>query len=335
MFTPIARPPRRISQPLRRMVIVAGFAFVATLIGQGAGSVSVIAKATPSFETTSPAGDHVSAQTSVQVGVARTAARRPSCNGARATIVGNRRNNRIVGTNHRDVVYAGAGRDVIIGRGGADLICGGRGSDLVDGSAGRDVVYGGNGVDGCWAPTLREHRRHHGCEAHWPSAAPDRDHPRPVTTEALPTLTPPIVRGRGTGGAHPGAQRALRAPLQYDPGTVTCPLGEMHFTEMRISGAYTDPATVGVVSHLWKWSNGWQYRGVLDTKTWTMPNDGQLYGTNMDALSAPVGANWLIGFVFWWWDGQQWVNATFSWPNQYRSFALFKYANQDTAFCTT
>jgi Ca2+-binding RTX toxin-like protein len=82
----------------------------------------------------------------ILVGAASSAsASTATCQGRKATLVGNSRNNTIYGTAKNDVIYAGAGNDTIYGRGGDDLICGGDGADTIHGGDGNDVVYGGRG----------------------------------------------------------------------------------------------------------------------------------------------------------------------------------------------
>jgi len=66
----------------------------------------------------------------------------PTCDGLKATIVGNAQANRIRGTDRRDVVVAGDGNDVIRGLGGNDVICGGLGADRIIGGPGNDRLFG-------------------------------------------------------------------------------------------------------------------------------------------------------------------------------------------------
>ena len=70
-----------------------------------------------------------------------------TCNGVKATIVGNDRPNIIRGTSGRDVIVARGGRDTIYGRGGNDLICAGKGRDVVKGGDGKDKIFGQSGND--------------------------------------------------------------------------------------------------------------------------------------------------------------------------------------------
>jgi Ca2+-binding RTX toxin-like protein len=67
----------------------------------------------------------------------------PTCEGARATLVGTGGSDHLVGTPARDVIVGRAGDDVIEGRGGADLICGGGDADELRGGAGDDALRGG------------------------------------------------------------------------------------------------------------------------------------------------------------------------------------------------
>ncbi|WGX97119.1 calcium-binding protein [Nocardioides sp. L-11A] len=82
------------------------------------------------------------------VGISASAeAAKPRCGGAKATIVGTNKADRIKGTKKRDVIVARGGNDRIKGLGGNDVICGGGGNDTIDGGAGQDWVHGGAGRD--------------------------------------------------------------------------------------------------------------------------------------------------------------------------------------------
>lgn len=65
-----------------------------------------------------------------------------TCNGLRATIVGNAQANKITGTAHRDVIVAGAGNDTVVAGPGNDVICGGDGADRIYGGADNDILFG-------------------------------------------------------------------------------------------------------------------------------------------------------------------------------------------------
>jgi uncharacterized repeat protein (TIGR01451 family) len=67
--------------------------------------------------------------------------------GAKVTILGTNRPDRIVGTPGRDVINGLRGNDTIIGLDGNDLICGGAGNDLIKGGRGNDRVKGSTGDD--------------------------------------------------------------------------------------------------------------------------------------------------------------------------------------------
>jgi RTX calcium-binding nonapeptide repeat (4 copies) len=75
--------------------------------------------------------------------------RRPSCLGARATIVGTAKSEVLRGTPRHDVIVALGGSDRVYGLGGDDLLCGGTGDDLLDGGPGRNRLSGGPGRDRC------------------------------------------------------------------------------------------------------------------------------------------------------------------------------------------
>jgi acyl-homoserine-lactone acylase len=70
-----------------------------------------------------------------------------TCDGVRATIVGNSSSQTINGTAGNDVIQAFGGNDVINGGGGNDRICGGDGNDRLAGGAGADILDGGTGSD--------------------------------------------------------------------------------------------------------------------------------------------------------------------------------------------
>ncbi len=76
-----------------------------------------------------------------------SAAKKVTCRGQAATIVGTNGPDRLVGTNRKDVIAGLGGNDAIIGGGGNDLICGGTGRDRLAGKGGRDRLYGNGGPD--------------------------------------------------------------------------------------------------------------------------------------------------------------------------------------------
>jgi RTX calcium-binding nonapeptide repeat (4 copies) len=92
---------------------------------------------------------------------------RPTCLGARATIVGTPKAETLRGTRKRDVVAALGGADRILGRGGNDLLCGGAGNDQLEGGPGRNRIDGGPGRDTCRGAT-----RQTSCEPEPPRIAP-------------------------------------------------------------------------------------------------------------------------------------------------------------------
>jgi Zinc carboxypeptidase/RTX calcium-binding nonapeptide repeat (4 copies) len=75
------------------------------------------------------------------------ASRGGRCQGAKATLVGSKGDDKMVGTNGRDVIIGLGGRDKIKGRGGNDLICAKGGDDRVIGGAGDDTLGAGGGRD--------------------------------------------------------------------------------------------------------------------------------------------------------------------------------------------
>jgi RTX calcium-binding nonapeptide repeat (4 copies) len=112
---------------------------------------------------------------------------RPTCLGARATIVGTPKAETLRGTQKRDVIAALGGADRILGRGGNDLLCGGAGNDQLEGGPGRNRIDGGPGRDTCRGAT-----RQSGCEPEPPRIAP----PLEGTTLDGRRLTLASFRGR-------------------------------------------------------------------------------------------------------------------------------------------
>lgn len=66
----------------------------------------------------------------------------PTCEGQKATIVGNAKANKLTGTPQRDVIWGGDGNDTISGLGGNDIICGGGGADRIHGGPDDDRIFG-------------------------------------------------------------------------------------------------------------------------------------------------------------------------------------------------
>ncbi len=74
-------------------------------------------------------------------------AKRVTCGGKTATILGTARRDRIKGTKRRDVIAGLGGNDVIRGLRGNDIVCGGAGRDRLIGGQGNDALIGGLGKD--------------------------------------------------------------------------------------------------------------------------------------------------------------------------------------------
>ncbi len=106
------------------------------------GTISNTASVNSDQKDPVTANDKSTANTSVP-----TPAKRPTCAGVKATIIGSAGNDQIVGTRGRDVVAAYGGRDLIKTFGGRDLICAGKGNDRVISGRGNDLVLGGPGAD--------------------------------------------------------------------------------------------------------------------------------------------------------------------------------------------
>jgi uncharacterized repeat protein (TIGR01451 family) len=95
-----------------------------------------------------PDPDPDDASASAVAGLIATATKQTKCfYGAKVTILGTNRPDRIVGTPGRDVINGRSGNDTIIGLAGNDLICGGAGNDLIKGGRGDDRVKGSTGDD--------------------------------------------------------------------------------------------------------------------------------------------------------------------------------------------
>ena len=111
-------------------------------------------------------------------------AKRASCFGAPATIVGTAKSDFLRGTSERDVIVAREGADRVYGRGGADLLCGGPGDDVLDGGAGRNRLDGGPGSDQCLRVT-----RSIGCEPPGQPAPPHEPAPKRELAPAIEGVT--------------------------------------------------------------------------------------------------------------------------------------------------
>jgi hypothetical protein len=254
--------------------------------------------------------------------------RRASCRGLRATIVGNRRSERIVGTRYRDVIVAGRGADTIMGRGGADIICGGLGADVVNGGPGRDRIFGGSGGDmlegGLARDRLyggtrrdlcsgerREHRFHFGCESHRdpfgnlvtpPPAQSPRELPRVKARVSTTSDTP-----KSQAAAEAGYVEApLVADCQQTYSSRFIRLGQVKFQTY-----YTNPGTIALRPLYVTYQNGWQQ--VTAARDWQLidaPADNQVYSVDMGTAdlpaTSPPGTRW--GWEAYWWDGSQWTS---------------------------
>ena len=108
------------------------------------------------------------------------AAAAPTCQGLRATIVGDPGGEVIDGTRRRDVIVGLGGDDVIRGRGGDDVICGGPGRDLLHGGPGDDTFSG----DPNRAITICHEMQDRGIRTPWTSNMRAQD-ARPPVLEAM------------------------------------------------------------------------------------------------------------------------------------------------------
>src|SRR4051794_7349957 len=81
------------------------------------------------------------------IAVPAAAAKRPTCFGKRATIVGTNHRDHITGTENSNVIVGRGGRDVIDGNDGFDTICGGSGNDRLFDKDAPDKLIGGPGDD--------------------------------------------------------------------------------------------------------------------------------------------------------------------------------------------
>src|SRR5215211_3841936 len=71
----------------------------------------------------------------------------PTCDGRRATIIGDFSAEEIRGTSGPDVIVARAGADEIDALGGNHRVCAGLGADVVSGGEGSDRIFGEKGAD--------------------------------------------------------------------------------------------------------------------------------------------------------------------------------------------
>src|SRR4051812_28943545 len=89
----------------------------------------------------------VGAAVAVPAGALGGSGGRVECQGHRATLLGDSKNNKIDGTSDDDVIIAGGGNDTVHGHGGDDVICLGPGADDAWGDGGRDEIHGEDGYD--------------------------------------------------------------------------------------------------------------------------------------------------------------------------------------------
>lgn len=207
----------------------------------------------------------------------------------------------------------------MLGKGGHDLICGGRGPDILNAMRGRrQRLYGGPGSDFCIAARARDHRYHHGCEVHLPSA------PRRSAAARLAprTAAPPALKRVRTAARRRAAQSAYL-------GSVDCTHGGIYVSDnsdnpMLLSGGgagFPDPTTVRVLPYVFSWNGQWVPRGNLDARDFTVPNDGAYYNVG---TSWNINENyWLVFYAFGWWDGSQWSWTPYSQVSDYRAFGGF------------
>jgi Ca2+-binding RTX toxin-like protein len=259
---------------------------------------------------------------------------RAKCHGVPATIVGNRRSNRLVGTKHGDVIVGKGGNDVIVGRGGRDLICGGRGADMLNAmQARREYLFGGHGKDFCYAPET-EHRFHYGCEVHLPP--PPRHHgPAGRAALAPPRRGQALTDRVGVAGKRT-AQQLFAGPLTCDGGSAYA----IDDDPTLISGGgagYPDPTYVQVQRFLWSWSSqGWLYRGMYDWNNWTVQNDGGVYSLPFNRIDLTSG-EWFVQYRAFWWDGARWAVYSDNPVQEYYGFSgygLGAFGGGNVGFCS-
>ena len=237
---------------------------------------------------------------SLPVVSAFSAGRQVTCQSRRATIVGTNAGETIQGTRGRDVIAARGGSDAILGKGGKDLICAGAGADLVDGQRGLDAVYGGRGEDGCFGEQ-REHRKHHGCEAHLP---PSQSEPAPPPAPKAAEGLQPSDRGSVRGGA---ASHHLLVDCSSDGVDL----------QTVSSGAYTDPAFIAVRPVFFGWTTaGWTFAGYGQWTTLEQPLES-VATTSIGHYSLSNADYWLIESQWLWWDGAAWTSYAYAHTNVY------------------
>jgi len=263
-----------------------------------------------------------------QAGTDKAGARR-FCKGERATIVGNRKANRIIGTTRRDVIWTGRGADTVAGQGGKDLVCGGAGADALEGNGGRDHLYGGKGQDLCTGGR-REHRHHHSCEVHLdllghqvdPPKAPNR------STAAVATRAKPLAgQARSLPSLSAAGSAQVRAPYSTQQGgayfasqaPVCNPDGRaltvVHMGKVFFQTYYTNPGYIAIRPAYFRYgeNTGAMQGPLYDTGAWTVlnaPADGAVYEYQMNNQVVPWRDRLIWYYEVFWWDGTQWNNGT-------------------------
>lgn len=230
-----------------------------------------------------------------------------TCQGVRATIVGNRKGNLLIGTPRRDVIWAGLGADTVLGRGGRDLICGGRGADALIGGAGRDKLYGQRQRDYCHGER-REHRHHYRCDVHFNDLGEEVDPPTASRPAGLATSLAPRAP---TVARRAAAYVGMDAPLCNVTGQA---LMDVHLGKVYFQAQYTNPGWIAVLPYYYRWGNSGFVDGPYYPSNWLQynaPLDGQAYSADMFATHVPKSdGRIIVMYAVYWWDGAQWVDGT-------------------------
>lgn len=221
----------------------------------------------------------------------------PRCDGLKATIVGNAKNNTLTGTPKRDVIVAGAGNDKIRGLGGNDVICGGEGADVIHGGPGDDRLYGE--ADRYWTDRFGRLRRKG--DTLVPGAGDDHVDPGADLRAVTPGASA-VPDGVSYASAPQPAVVSLQSPL----ATVTADGADRIVTNssgMRFVGTPFDDVITGtdgddIVSALGGDDvvSGWGGDDVIGVDMAGQPgNDVASGGAGDDTLTGSLGADTFVG----------------------------------------
>ncbi len=232
------------------------------------------------------------------------------CHGHRATIVGNKKANRLLGTDGRDVIWAGRGADTIAALDGRDLVCGGPGADVIEGSGDKDRLYGDKGRDFCTGES-GEHRHHYSCETHLnvfgyevdPPNAPDDADRNAARAEKVPAAEVPAS--------------AMRGNTYFTSDSPVCAPDGIALTTVRLGNVYfktyhTNPGYIAIRPAYFRVGDSGFMQGPFYNGTdWTQlyaPADNTVYSYDMYGRTVPRNDRVFWIYEVYWWDGFNWTN---------------------------